>query len=201
MLKAGWIAPVPFVAKTRDGKTDIWGIICRPTNFDPTKKYPVIEYIYAGPGSQYTPKTFIPYNWNMSALAELGFIVIQMDAMGTSFRSKAFEETCYKNMKDAGFPDRIAWTKAASPKYTYMDIEHVGIFGASAGGQEFLKLEAKINLIAKFVNEQQPSLIENSDETWVDNYDVCTFLKISERTLQRLRSKGLVTYSVISCIY
>jgi hypothetical protein len=62
----------------------------------------------------------------------------------------------------------------------------------------FLELEAKINLIAKFVNEQQPSIIENSDETWVDNYDVCTFLKISERTLQRLRSKGLVSYSVIS---
>jgi len=62
----------------------------------------------------------------------------------------------------------------------------------------FLELEAKINLIAKFVNEQQPIVIENSDETWVDNYDVCTFLKISERTLQRLRSKGLVSYSVIS---
>ena len=62
----------------------------------------------------------------------------------------------------------------------------------------FLKLETKINLIAKYVNEQQSVVIENSDETWVDNYDVCTFLKISERTLQRLRSKGLVSYSVIS---
>jgi hypothetical protein len=62
----------------------------------------------------------------------------------------------------------------------------------------FLELEAKINLIARFVNEQQPTVIENPDETWVDNYDVCTFLKISERTLQRLRSKGLVSYSVIS---
>ena len=138
LLKAGWVAPEPFVAKGRDGKTDIWGIICRPTNFDPTKKYPVIEYIYAGPGSQYTPKTFIPYNWNMSALAELGFIVIQMDGMGTSFRSKAFEDICYKNLKDAGFPDRIAWTKVAAAKYPYMDIEHIGIFGASAGGQEAL---------------------------------------------------------------
>jgi dipeptidyl aminopeptidase/acylaminoacyl peptidase len=78
LLKAGWIAPEPFVAKGRDGKTDIWGIIYRPTNFDATKKYPVIEYIYAGPGSQYTPKTFISYNRNMSALAELGFILIQL---------------------------------------------------------------------------------------------------------------------------
>jgi len=135
LLKTGWIAPEPFVAKGRDGKTDIWGIIYRPTNFDPTKKYPIIEYIYAGPGSQYTPKTFISFNRNMSTIAELGFIVIQMDGMGTSFRSKVFEDVCYKNLKDAGFPDRIAWTKAAAAKYPYMDIEHMGIFGASAGAQ------------------------------------------------------------------
>ena len=136
LVKAGWSAPETFVAKGRDGKTDIWGIIQRPTNFDPSKKYPVIEYIYSGPGSQYVPKTFIPFNRNMSAIAELGFIVIQMDGMGTSYRSKNFEEVIYKNLKDAGFADRIAWTKAAATKYPYMDIDRVGIFGASAGGQE-----------------------------------------------------------------
>lgn len=133
---AGWCAPEVFSAKGRDGKTDMWGIIVRPTDFDPNKKYPVIEYIYAGPGSHYTPKTFSPFYWSMSGLAELGFIVVQLDAMGTSFRSKAFEEVCYKNLKDAGFPDRIAWIKAAAAKYPYMDAERVGIFGASAGGQE-----------------------------------------------------------------
>jgi len=74
--------------------------------------------------------------WSMSSLAELGFIVIQLDAMGTSFRSKAFEDVICKNLTDAGFPDRIAWTKAAADKYPYMDIEHLGIFGGSAGGQE-----------------------------------------------------------------
>lgn len=132
----GWHAPEVFSAKGRDGKTDMWGIIIRPTNFDPNKKYPVIEYIYAGPGSHYTPKSFNPFYWSMSGLAELGFIVVQLDAMGTSFRSKAFEEVCYKNLKDAGFPDRIAWIKAAAAKYPYMDADRVGIFGASAGGQE-----------------------------------------------------------------
>ncbi len=136
-LKAkGWKAPEVFVAKGRDGKTDLWGIIQYPTNFDPTRKYPVIEYIYAGPGSAYTPKTFTPYNWNMTPLAELGFIVVQLDAMGTSWRGKAFEEVCYKNLKDAGLPDRIAWIKAAALKHPCMDVENVGIFGASAGGQE-----------------------------------------------------------------
>jgi len=132
----GWVAPEVFVAKGRDGKTDMWGIIQRPTNFSPDKKYPVIEYIYAGPGDHYTPKSFMPYNWSMSALAELGFIVVQLDAMGTAWRGKEFEEICYKNLKDAGFPDRKLWIKAAAKKYPYMDISRVGIFGCSAGGQE-----------------------------------------------------------------
>ncbi len=135
---AGWTAPEIFAAPGRDGQTLMWGIIQRPTNFDPKKTYPVIEYIYAGPGDAYTPKSFIPYNWNMTPLAELGFIVVQLDAMGTSYRGKAFEDVCYKNLKDAGFPDRIAWIKAAAERYPYMDSTRVGIFGASAGGQEAL---------------------------------------------------------------
>ncbi|MCR5821239.1 MAG: prolyl oligopeptidase family serine peptidase [Bacteroidaceae bacterium] len=133
---AGWNAPEPFVAPGRDGKTPIYGLIYRPSNFNPSKSYPVIEYIYSGPGDAYTPKTFSSFNWNMTPLAELGFIVVQLDGMSTSHRGKAFEEVCYKNLKDAGFPDRIAWLKAAAARYPYMDIERMGIFGASAGGQE-----------------------------------------------------------------
>ena len=136
--KEGWRAPEVFVAPGRDGKTPMWGIIQRPTNFDPSRKYPIIEYIYAGPGDAYTPKSFSAFNGNMTALAELGFIVVQLDGMGTSWRGKQFEETCYKNLKDAGFPDRIEWIRAAARKYPYMDIDRVGIFGASAGGQESL---------------------------------------------------------------
>lgn len=132
----GWKAPEVFVAKGRDGKTDMWGLIARPTNFDPNKKYPVIEYIYQGPGDQYVPKTFRPYDWNMTSLAELGFIVVMVDGMGTSFRSRAFENVCYKNLKDAGLPDHITWIKAAARKYPYMDVDRVGIYGCSAGGQE-----------------------------------------------------------------
>ena len=136
LVDSGWQAPEVFVAPGRDGKTPMWGIIQRPTNFDPSKKYPVIEYIYAGPGDSYTPKSFQPFNWNMTPLAELGFIVVQLDGMGTSWRGKEFEEVCYKNLKDAGFPDRKAWIRAAAQKYPYMDADNVGIFGASAGGQE-----------------------------------------------------------------
>ncbi len=138
VLAKGWIAPEPFVAKGRDGKTDIWGNIYRPSNFDSTKKYPVIEYIYAGPHSSFAQKAFKPSNFAFSGLAELGFIVVQLDGMGTSNRSKAFHDVCYKNLKDAGFPDRILWIKAAAEKYSYMDTTRVGLFGGSAGGQNTL---------------------------------------------------------------
>ncbi len=134
----GWIAPEPFVAKGRDGKTDIWGNIYRPTNFDQNKKYPIIEYIYAGPHSSFTQKSFKPCSYAWSGLAELGFIIVQSDGMGTSNRGKAFQDICYKNLKDAGFPDRILWMKAAAEKYSYMDTTRVGLFGGSAGGQSTL---------------------------------------------------------------
>lgn len=132
----GWRAPEVFSAKGRDGKTDIWGVIYRPTNFDPSRKYPVVEYIYSGPGGQHVPKSFSSYNWWMTSLAELGFIVVQVDGMSTSFRSKDFEEVCYKNLKDAGLLDHMAWLQEAARRYPYMDLDRVGIFGSSAGGQE-----------------------------------------------------------------
>lgn len=137
LLKAGWRAPEPFVAKGRDGKTDIWGVICRPTNFDPAKKYPVIEAIYAGPQDSFVPKSFRAY-YPMQSMAELGFIVVQIDGMGTSNRSKAFHDVCWKNLADAGFPDRILWHQAVAVKYPYYDISRVGVYGHSAGGQNAL---------------------------------------------------------------
>lgn len=133
--KLGWREPEVFVSKARDGKTDVWGIIIRPTNFDPAKKYPVIENIYAGPHASFTPKSFMTNNRSMFELAELGFIVVQLDGMGTSHRSKAFHDVCWQNLKDAGFPDRILWMQAAAQKYPFMDINRVGIYGTSAGGQ------------------------------------------------------------------
>lgn len=137
LLEAGWTAPEVFVAKGRDGQTDVWGIINRPINFNPDKKYPIIEYIYAGPHGSHVPKTFSPFN-RMQSLAEMGFIVVQMDGMGTNHRSKAFHDVCWKNLGDAGFPDRILWHKAAAATYPYYDISRVGIYGNSAGGQNAL---------------------------------------------------------------
>jgi dipeptidyl aminopeptidase/acylaminoacyl peptidase len=137
LLKTGWKPPEVFTAKARDGKTDIWGIIIRPSKFDPKKKYPVIEYIYAGPHSSFVPKSFQAYT-GMRALAELGFIISQVDGLGTSNRSKAFHDVCWKNLGDAGFPDRVLWHKAVAAKYPQYDISRVGIYGNSAGGQNAL---------------------------------------------------------------
>jgi dipeptidyl aminopeptidase/acylaminoacyl peptidase len=137
LLAAGFRSPEVFVAKGRDGKTDIWGIIIRPTNFDPSKKYPVIENIYAGPHGSFVAKTFSAVSPDQ-ALAELGFIVVHIDGMGTSNRSKAFHDVAFKNLGDAGFPDRILWHKAVAAKYPSYDISRAGIFGTSAGGQSSL---------------------------------------------------------------
>ena len=134
LIAAGFRFPEVFVAKGRDGKTDIWGTITRPLHFDPKKKYPVIENIYAGPQGSFVPKTFSAVAPDQ-ALAELGFIVVHIDGMGTSNRSKAFHDVAFKNLADAGFPDRILWHKAVAAKYPYYDISRVGIFGTSAGGQ------------------------------------------------------------------
>jgi dipeptidyl aminopeptidase/acylaminoacyl peptidase len=134
-LKAtGWQMPEVFTSKGRDGQTDIWGVIIRPTNFDPSKKYPVIENIYAGPQGSFVPKTFSTQA-GMLTLAELGFIVVQVDGMGTANRSRAFHDVSAKNLGDAGFPDRILWHKAIAAKYPSYDITRVGIYGTSAGGQ------------------------------------------------------------------
>jgi dipeptidyl aminopeptidase/acylaminoacyl peptidase len=132
LLAAGWRPPEIFSAMGRDGKTDIWGVIYRPSNFDPSKKYPVIESIYAGPQGSFVPKTF---SAAAQPLTELGFIVVQIDGMGTNNRSKAFHDVAFKNLADAGFADRILWHKAVAAKYPYYDLSRVGIFGTSAGGQ------------------------------------------------------------------
>lgn len=137
LKKTGWQPPEVFTAKGRDGKTDIWGVIIRPTNFDPAKKYPVLENIYAGPQGSFVPKSFLTYS-TMMGQADIGFIVVQIDGMGTSNRSKAFQDVAWKNLGDAGFPDRILWHKAVAAKYSWYDVSRVGLYGGSAGGQNAL---------------------------------------------------------------
>ena len=109
----------------------------RPSNFDATRRYPVIEAIYAGPHDHFVPK-----RWGLQTtprgLAELGFVVVQIDGMGTNWRGKAFHDVCWQNLADAGFPDRIAWLRAAAVAFPELDLTRVGIYGGSAGGQNAL---------------------------------------------------------------
>jgi dipeptidyl aminopeptidase/acylaminoacyl peptidase len=132
--ESGWKPPEVFSAKGRDGKTDIWGIICRPQNFDHKQNYPIVEEIYAGPQGSFVPKSFSPRE-RYRALNDLGFIVVKIDGMGTANRSKAFHDVCWRNLKDGGLADRILWMKAAAEKHPEMDISRVGVYGGSAGGQ------------------------------------------------------------------
>lgn len=137
LVGAGFRMPRPFRAKGRDGVTDIWGLVYLPTDFDPTKKYPVVEDIYAGPHSAHVPKAFHTFAEGMR-LAELGFIVVRIDGMGTSQRSKAFHDVCWQNIADAGLPDRKLWIQALAREIPAMDLNRVGIYGTSAGGQNAL---------------------------------------------------------------
>ncbi len=135
----GWREPQRFVAKGRDGATDIWGVVFRPTNFDPERRYAVVEQIYAGPHGAHTPKRFAAHHGRAQELAELGFVVVQLDGMGTNGRSKAFHDVAWKNLADAGFPDRIAWLRALAAAHPEVDLSRVGIYGGSAGGQNALR--------------------------------------------------------------
>jgi dipeptidyl-peptidase-4 len=134
LLATSWKLPIRFTAKGRDGKTDIYGVIYRPTTFDPKSRYPVIECIYAGPQGATVPKRFRSWH-HPQAMAELGFVLVQIDGMGTNYRSKRFHDVCWRDLADGGLPDRVLWIKAAAKKYPWMDATRVGIYGGSAGGQ------------------------------------------------------------------
>ena len=135
LRKAGWQPVRPFVAKDREGKFDIWGVVTRPHPFDPKKKYPVIENIYAGPHGSFAPRAFNWWHRNHRELSNLGFYVVQLDGRGTNHRGKEFHQQSWRNLKDGGFPDRIAWMQALAKTEPNMDLSRVGIFGGSAGGQ------------------------------------------------------------------
>ncbi len=138
LLATGWIFPEPFKAKARDGITDIYGVIFRPSSFDSKKSYPVIEGNYAGPQRIRTPKAFGDNGsnefWQDQAIAELGFIVVTVDGFGMAYRSLPFQDYAFKNLGDGGFPDHITAYRQLADRYPYMDLNRVGIYGGSAGG-------------------------------------------------------------------
>lgn len=135
LTATGWKAPTQIVVKARDGVTDLYGLMYTPTNLDPNKKYPIIDYIYPGPqGGSVGSRSFSTARGDNQALAELGFIVMQVDGMCNPLRSKKFHDSCYGNMADNTLPDQVAAIKQLAAKYPYIDIDRVGIWGHSGGG-------------------------------------------------------------------
>jgi len=135
LRSSGWEPPRRFVAKDRDGKFDIHGVVVRPYPFDPQKKYPVLEYIYAGPQDSFVPKSFSVWQAILREPYLEGFYVVQIDGSATWNRGKEFHQECWRNLGDAGVPDRIKWIKALAQTEPQMDIGRTGILGGSAGGQ------------------------------------------------------------------
>ncbi|OOG49934.1 S9 family peptidase [Rhodanobacter sp. C06] len=132
---AGWVPPIPFTVKARDGKTDLYGIMFKPSNFDPNKKYPVIDYVYPGPQTgSVRGRSFLPSRGDNQALAELGFIVVALDGMGTPWRSASFHHTWYGDMGDNTLPDQVKGIQELAQRYPWIDINRVGIWGHSGGG-------------------------------------------------------------------
>ena len=132
----GWQPPIPIAMKARDGRTDIHGLMFRPSNFDPARKYPVVNHVYPGPQTGSTgSRAFTAARGDRQALAELGFIVVTIDGMGTPGRSKSFQDAYYGAMgRDNTIPDQIAGMTELAAKYPWFDITRAGIWGHSGGG-------------------------------------------------------------------
>ncbi len=135
LVASGWVAPIPFSVKARDQQTDLYGLMYRPSNFDASRTYPVLNYLYPGPQSgSVGSRSFRASRNDKQAIAELGFIVVEVDAMGTPGRSKSFHDAYYGNMGDNGLPDQLTTIRQLAERHPYMDLDRVGIWGHSGGG-------------------------------------------------------------------
>jgi dipeptidyl-peptidase-4 len=135
LLATGWQPPTPISVKARDGSTDLYGLMFKPTTLDPSKKYPIVNHIYPGPQTgSVGGRTFSPARGDAQALAELGFVVVEIDGMGTPWRSKKFHEAYYGNMGDNTIPDQVTAMQQLAQRFAWIDIDRAGIYGHSGGG-------------------------------------------------------------------
>ena len=135
LLAAGWKPPIPITVKARDGQTDLYGLMFQPVNLDRSRKYPIINHIYPGPQTgSVGSRSFSAARGDAQALAELGFVVVEVDGMGTPWRSKKFHEAYYGDMGDNTLPDQVAAMKQLAARYPWIDIDRAGIYGHSGGG-------------------------------------------------------------------
>jgi len=135
LVATGWKPPQPITVKARDGVTDLYGLMFKPTALDPSKKYPIVNHIYPGPQTgSVGSRQFSPARGDAQALAELGFVVVEIDGMGTPWRSKKFHEAYYGDMGDNTLPDQVTGMRQLAGRYSWIDIDRAGIYGHSGGG-------------------------------------------------------------------
>ena len=136
LREIGWRPPEEFVVKAADGETDVHGLMYKPHDFDPSRKYPLIEIIYAGSQMPAVPRRFVPseYGHFAQVLAQLDFVTVVLDAPGTPGRNKAFQDVVYRSIGRNEIPDHVAAIKQIAESRPYMDLDRVGIFGGSWGG-------------------------------------------------------------------
>jgi dipeptidyl aminopeptidase/acylaminoacyl peptidase len=170
---AGWIAPETFHVKGHDGKTDVYGLLFLPANLDPAKKYPIIDYIYPGPqGGSFGPHGFQASRRDSNALAQLGFAVVQIEGMGNPKRSKAFQDEYLNDIGMNAIPDQISALRELARRYPWIDLDRVGMWGHSGGGNatvaamlrypDFIKVG-----IAESGNHENRNYEDDWDEKWV----------------------------------
>ncbi|HJN95670.1 MAG TPA: DPP IV N-terminal domain-containing protein [Gammaproteobacteria bacterium] len=135
LVGSSWIPPLAFTVKARDQQTDLYGLMYRPSNLDENLSYPILNYLYPGPQSgSVGSRSFQASRADKQALAELGFVVVEVDGMGTPGRSKSFHDAYYGNMGDNGVPDQVSAIRQLAQRYPWMDLDRVGIWGHSGGG-------------------------------------------------------------------
>jgi dipeptidyl aminopeptidase/acylaminoacyl peptidase len=210
LVAAGWKPPIPFSVKARDGKTDLYGMLFRPTNFDPSKKYPIINHAYPGPQSgSVGGRTFAAARGDKQSLAELGFVVVSIDGMGTPGRSKSFHDAYYGAMgRDNTLPDQVAGMKELAQRYPWIDIDRAAMWGHSGGG--FIAADAMFRYpdffkvgISESGNHDQRAYEDDWGERYqgllvkndkgVDNYDV----EANQTEAKNLKGKLLLAHGMM----
>lgn len=213
LLEAGWRYPERFHVKARDGVTDIFGVIIRPTFFDPENSYPVLDGVYPGPQMIRTPKAFPHVGarspmWHDQSLAELGFVVINIDGRGTPLRSKAFHDHHYGRMEEAGgLEDHISALRQLAHRHPYLDLDRIGIFGHSAGGYATVRAMVahpdfyKVG-VASAGDHDRRGYVSSWGETYNGLLDGDNFAKQANAVLaDRLIGKLLLVYGEMDTIH
>ena len=206
LVASGWTPPLPFTVKARDGKTDLYGLLYRPSNFDSTKQYPIINYIYPGPQTgSVGSRSFAAARGDHRALAELGFIVVQLDGMGTPLRSKTFHAAYYGDMGDNTLPDQVTGMRQLAARYSWIDLDRAGIWGHSGGG--YASLDAMLRYpdffkvaVSEAGNHDQREYEDDWGEKWQgllvrnpgggDNYDG----QANQNLAKNLKGKLLIVH-------